>query len=169
MKQWIFSLISGLWIAAPCTAQSILEDMVGTWSAHGQVTVEKDGAMQRARCNSTASRDEDTAGVTSRGRCAVSAGAGEFAMRFIDDGDGRVRAAFSSSHLDDLVQLRGTLSGRVMNLGSDTPYRIEDRLFDVRSEVTIVSNDYFEIREWNSASGQNQWRLVTELKFDRAE
>jgi len=165
-------LLSALLLAAtasPSVAGPALDSLAGRWSATGWITVRTDAPMEHGRCKVDATKDEKGNGITARGRCAVVAGRGDLVFRFVDDGDGRIRAGFSSPVISGVAQLAGTLTDDSIHLTSRTPYEIGEDLFDIRSVIVFQGDRHFSVQEWYTPTGTSQWRLVTDLVFTRTE
>lgn len=167
MKAIRIATLAGL-VASSASADPLLVGFAGDWNGRGFAATSADKPMEPVRCKMTAEPPAD-ASVLIQGRCAVAAGSAQLFIKILHDGAGQLRAAFASNGLVDLVQFVGTAADGRFELSSIEGYLLDEVAFDVRSVIEITGEDSFTLKDWNTAAGTDDWRLVTDITFARIE
>lgn len=155
--------------AQPSNAQSALNAFVGEWRGQGLSASDPTEPPKRTRCRVEAVAKAKSASIIMTGKCAIAAGQSRFSARFVDDGNGRVRAGFNAPLIEETAQLAGNMTSGKIEMTGRAPYLFEGTLYHIRTQIDFEAPDEFVLREWNAVDGTQDWKIVKELTFKRSE
>jgi hypothetical protein len=142
-------------------------DLVGDWTASGQVVAHPNAPLERSRCRVTVSADIGGSALSVTGRCAIAAGATDVTMHIVDNDDGTVRATVTLSNLDGNIELTGARNGDVISLRTQAALLFEGEHYWSRLDITLDDATRFSLKEWTAVQSTSDWQLSRDLLFER--
>ncbi len=164
--KYVLSLVAALILCATPAAAGGLFGLEGAWHGEGVLATGVRAPLERGRCQVRLKPDPDEFHIT--GSCAVAAGMSEISMRVLRAEAGRVLAGAWTAATGETVQFAGQESGDGIEMRSTVPLDVDGTPYEAHVSVEMQHGS-FVIRQSVRPQGGENWRLVAEMTYRRAE
>ncbi|MEO0382726.1 MAG: hypothetical protein AAF234_04150 [Pseudomonadota bacterium] len=152
---------------SPAHADIAFADLVGDWTASGQVVAQPNAPLESSRCRVSVSSGNNGRTLTVQGRCAIAAGVAHVTMTVVDRQDGTIGGSVTLSTLEGAVQLAGSRHDDVISLTTQTAMLFEGQHYWSRLDITLNDTRQFSLKEWTAVQSTSDWQLTRDLLFQR--